>query len=41
MPLKVIVNSMVSVPLEMKELIRQIQRVEQLSVSINLQVPRS
>ena len=36
--MKVKINSTIAVPLEMKELYRQIQRAEQLTVSINLQV---
>ena len=36
--MKARINSTVAVPLEMKELYRQIQRAEQLTVSINLQV---
>ena len=38
LPLKVIIYSTVSVPLETKQLIRHIQRAEQLTVSINLKV---
>ena len=38
LPLKVRMYSTISVPLETKQLIRRIQRVEQLTVSINLQV---
>ena len=37
-PLKVRMYSTISVPLETKQLIRRIQRAEQLTVSINLQV---
>ena len=36
--MKVRINSTISVPLDMKELYRVIQRAEQLTVSINLQV---
>ena len=38
LPVKVRINATIAVPLEMKELYRQIQRAEQLTVSINLQV---
>ena len=38
LPLKVIIYSTISVPLETKQLIRHIQRAEQLTVSINLKV---
>jgi len=37
LPVKVRINATIAVPLEMKELYRQIQRAEQLTVSINLQ----
>ena len=37
-PLKTRMYSTISVPLETKQLIRRIQRVDQLTVSINLQV---
>ena len=41
-PLKARMYSTISVPLETKQLIRRIQRVDQLTVSINLQVqPKS
>ena len=41
-PLKTRMYSTISVPLETKQLIRRIQRVDQLTVSINLQVqPKS
>merc|ERR1712013_42163 len=38
LPMKARINSTIAVPLEMKELFRQIQRAEQLTVAINLQV---
>ena len=39
--MKARINSTIAVPLEMKELFRQIQRAEQLTVAINLQVTQS